>query len=154
MENLTIYDLQNGLGTSIVRALTPLHAMTAMVIASWLAHSRFSGWKTEQWYKTILLPMFIHGSFDFSLSFMRIGWAVVTIVTILVSTALYLRAELNKFMRAFPEEVDTKSRLENIIPKEKQPTWGHLLRLIIAGCVLTPIWFVLISLLVPPSYSS
>ena len=62
-----MYNLQYGLGTAIVRAFTsvPLHCATGLIIGVSLADRRLFHQDTERWYKTLILPVFIHGTYDF-----------------------------------------------------------------------------------------
>ncbi len=53
-----------------MRAFTsvPLHCATALIMGTSLAEKRFSPSldDKERWYKTLLLPILIHGSYDFA----------------------------------------------------------------------------------------
>jgi RsiW-degrading membrane proteinase PrsW (M82 family) len=59
-----MYNLSYGLGTAIVRAFTsvPLHCATGLIIGTSLAERKFFEQDTERWYKTLILPIFIHGT--------------------------------------------------------------------------------------------
>lgn len=59
-----MYNLSYGLGTAIVRAFTsvPLHCATGLIIGTSLAERKFFQQDTERWYKTLILPVLIHGA--------------------------------------------------------------------------------------------
>lgn len=134
VENLTLYDVRYGVGTAVVRALTPLHALTAMLIGAALARRRFidrcppdpptassSSWFCSSWWQpwrrwhlgVLLVPTAIHGSFDFLLSILPTttspaaqAAALLLPLAIVALTYLYLRHRINEeLLHALPIEL-------------------------------------------------
>lgn len=59
-----MYNFSYGLGTAIIRAFisVPLHCGTGLIIGVSLADRRFFEQDRERWYKTLILPILIHGT--------------------------------------------------------------------------------------------
>ncbi|GAB5029568.1 protease required for anti-sigma degradation [Nannochloropsis oceanica] len=114
-----MYNLSYGLGTGIVRAFTsvPLHCATGLIIGTSLAERKFFEQDTERWYKTLILPVLIHGTYDFA-SFVLasgnlaiVGFAIG--VVIVISSYVYVRKRVLFLLKAFPIELNAHEMMIN-----------------------------------------
>jgi RsiW-degrading membrane proteinase PrsW (M82 family) len=112
-----MYNLSYGVATAVVRAFTsvPLHMATGLIIGLALAERRFFERDTERWYKTLILPILIHGTYDFATFVLSQGYlAVVGFaigVLIVVGSYLYIRRGIVRILKAFPVEVDAHQKI-------------------------------------------
>ena len=139
VEDLFLYAFAYGIDNTVARALlsVPLHCMTAMLMGCAVAEDRFGN--SQPWYKAVLLPILLHGTFDaanFILSDKYVIPSLIVAVLIIVVGTAYVRWWLLSLMSRMPIEEDIHKSIEqdttgSIIP----PSTKSMAMVIVIGCV-------------------